>query len=46
MAVEGEKPQPKSAKLKGTFYARDYDGNYRFVGDADAVDIVDCRIIW
>jgi len=37
--TEGEKPQPKSAKLKGTFFARDFDGNYRFIGDEDAVDI-------
>lgn len=37
--TEGEKPQPKSAKLKGTFFARDYDGNYRFIADEDAVDI-------
>ncbi len=37
--TEGEKPQPKSAKLKGTFFARDYDGNYRFIGDEDAVGI-------
>lgn len=37
--TEGEKPQPKSAKLKGIFYARDFDGNYRFIGDEDAVGI-------
>ncbi|TCT14575.1 phi13 family phage major tail protein [Natranaerovirga pectinivora] len=37
--TEGEKPQPKSAKLKGTFFARDYDGNYRFIADEDATGI-------
>ena len=37
--TEGEKPQPKSAKLKGSFFARDYDGNYRFIGDEDATGI-------
>jgi phi13 family phage major tail protein len=37
--TEGEKPQPKTAKLKGTFFARDYDGNFRFLADEDAVGI-------
>ncbi|WP_035287975.1 major tail protein [Clostridium sp. KNHs214] len=37
--TEGEKPQPKSAKLKGTFFARDFDGNYRFIGDEDATGV-------
>ncbi|MTI71089.1 MAG: phage tail protein [Firmicutes bacterium] len=37
--TEGEKPQPKSAKLKGTFFARDYDGNYRFIADEDTTGI-------
>lgn len=37
--TEAEKPAPKSAKLKGTFYSRDYDGNYRFIADEDEVDI-------
>jgi phi13 family phage major tail protein len=37
--TEGEKPQPKSAKLKGTFFARDYDGNFRFIADEDATGI-------
>lgn len=37
--TEGEKPQPKSAKLKGTFFARDFDGNYRFIADEDAIGI-------
>lgn len=34
--TEGEKPQPKTAKLKGTFFARDNDGNFRFIADEDA----------
>lgn len=33
--TEAEKPSPKSAKLKGTFFARDSDGNYRFIADED-----------
>lgn len=37
--TEGEKPQPKSAKLKGTFYSRDSDGNYRFIADEDETGI-------
>jgi phi13 family phage major tail protein len=37
--TEGEKPQPKSAKLKGTFFPRDYDGNYRFIADEDQAGI-------
>ncbi|WP_069648986.1 major tail protein [Caloranaerobacter ferrireducens] len=37
--TEGEKPQPKSAKIKGTFFARDYDGNYRFIADEDQAGI-------
>ncbi len=32
-----EKPTPKSAKLKGTFYSRDFDGNFRFIADEDEV---------
>jgi phi13 family phage major tail protein len=37
--TETEKPQPKSAKLNGTFFARDYDGNYRFIADEDTTNI-------
>jgi phi13 family phage major tail protein len=37
--TEAEKPAPKSAKLKGTFYSRDFDGNYRFIADEDEVGI-------
>ena len=37
--TEAEKPAPKSAKLKGTFFARDFDGNYRFIADEDEVDV-------
>ncbi|MBV1817170.1 phage tail protein [Clostridium cochlearium] len=42
--TEGEKPQPKSAKLKGTFFARDFDDNYRFIADEDEKE-VDATII-
>jgi phi13 family phage major tail protein len=35
--TEADKPQPKSAKLKGSFYARDFDGNFRFIADEDEV---------
>lgn len=31
----GEKPKPQSAKLKGTFYDRENDGNWRFMADED-----------
>lgn len=37
--TEAEKPQPKTAKLKGTFFARDFDANYRFIADEDSLDI-------
>lgn len=37
--TEAEKPAPKSAKLKGTFFARDYDGNYRFIADEDGTGV-------
>lgn len=37
--TEGEKPQPKTAKLKGTFFARDNDGNFRFIADEDATGV-------
>ncbi len=37
--TEAEKPQPKSAKLKGSFYARDFDGNFRFIADEDETGI-------
>lgn len=42
--TEGEKPSPKTAKLTGTFYARDFDGNYRFICDEDETG-VDATII-
>ncbi|MEG0729627.1 MAG: phage tail protein [Anaerovoracaceae bacterium] len=35
--TEAEKPKAQSAKLKGKFYSRDFDGNYRFIADEDAV---------
>lgn len=34
--TEAEKPKAQSAKLKGNFYSRDFDGNYRFIADEDA----------
>ena len=37
--TEAEKPAPKSAKLKGTFYSRDYDSNFRFIADEDETGI-------
>ncbi|MDK2918987.1 MAG: hypothetical protein PWQ37_1720 [Candidatus Petromonas sp.] len=37
--TEAERPQPKSAKLKGTFFARDYDGNFRFIADEDQAGV-------
>ena len=37
-------PSPKSVKLKGTFFARDFDGNYCFIGDEDAVGIDETSI--
>ncbi|SHK54427.1 major tail protein [Paramaledivibacter caminithermalis] len=37
--TEAERPQPKSAKLKGTFFERDYDGNYRFIADEDQTGV-------
>jgi len=42
--TEGEKPDPKSSKLSGKFYSRDYDGNYRFIIDEDD-EGVDMEII-
>jgi phi13 family phage major tail protein len=42
--TEGEKPKAQSAKLKGKFFSRDFDGNYRFIVDEDAKD-VDAKII-
>jgi phi13 family phage major tail protein len=35
--TEAGKPAPKSSKLKGIFFARDFDGNYRFIADEDEV---------
>jgi len=37
--TEADKPAPKTAKLKGTFYSRDFDGNFRFIADEDEVGI-------
>lgn len=34
--TEAEKPKAQSAKLKGKFFSRDFDGNYRFICDEDA----------
>ena len=33
--TEAEKPKAQSAKLKGKFFPRDFDGNYRFICDED-----------
>lgn len=33
--TEGEKPKAQSAKLKGKFFSREFDGNYRFIADED-----------
>lgn len=33
--TEAEKPKAQSAKLKGKFFSRDFDGNYRFIADED-----------
>jgi phi13 family phage major tail protein len=37
--TEADKPKTQTAKLKGTFYARDFDGNYRFIADEDEAEI-------
>lgn len=42
--TEAEKPKAQSAKFKGKFYPRDFDGNYRFIADEDSVG-VDATII-
>ena len=42
--TEAEKPKAQSAKLKGKFYSRDFDGNYRFIADED-IEGVDATII-
>ena len=42
--TEAEKPKAQSAKLKGNFYSRDFDGNYRFICDEDE-EGVDLTII-
>lgn len=42
--TEAEKPKAQSTKLKGTFYPREFDGNYRFIADEDAEGI-DATII-
>ena len=42
--TEGEKPKAQSSKLKGTFYARDFDGNYRFIIDEDDSGVDDALI--
>lgn len=35
-ATETNTKDGKTAKLKGTFYAREFDGNYRLIADEDA----------
>lgn len=42
--TEGEKPKAQSAKLKGKFYSRDFDGNYRFICD-EGIEGIDLTII-
>lgn len=42
--TEGEKPKAQSAKLKGKFFSRDFDRNYRFIADEDE-EGVDATII-
>lgn len=42
--TEAEKPKAQSAKLKGNFYSRESDGNYRFICDED-LQGVDATII-
>lgn len=37
--TEAEKPSPKSAKLKGIFFSRDFDGNFRFIADDDEAGV-------
>jgi phi13 family phage major tail protein len=37
--TEADKPDAKTAKLTGTFYPRDFDGNYRFIVDEDSEGI-------
>jgi len=34
--TETDKVKDQTASLNGTFYARDYDGNYRIIADSDA----------
>lgn len=38
-ATEEDKAKGKTAKLKGTFYAREYDGAYRLMADEDETEI-------
>lgn len=42
--TEAEKPKAQSAKLKGNFYSRESDGNYRFICDEDEQEL-DAAII-
>lgn len=37
--TEADKPKAQTASLKGTFYPRDFDGNYRFIADEDEIEI-------
>lgn len=37
--TEAEKPKAQSAKLKGKFYPREADGNYRFIADEDMEEV-------
>lgn len=38
-ATEEDKPKTQSAKLKGTFVARDNDGNWRLIADEDETGV-------
>ena len=37
--TKGEKPNSKTAKIKGKFFDRDSDGNWRFMIDSDATGV-------
>ncbi len=39
-ATQEEKIKTQTAKLKGTFICRDFDGNYRLMADSDDTDVV------
>ena len=42
--TKGEKPNSKTTKIKGKFYDRDYDGNWRLMIDTDAEGVDETRI--